>query len=102
MLLSVSQAPLSFFASTTTGEIINRFSSDIGVVDKTLPACLIDLLKGLVSNFILIITVCLYNLPLTPLAAAILVGLIYTRKQFAKVISYSKQADLASRSPIYN
>lgn len=90
MLSAITHAPLSFFAENSSGNVINRFSNDIGVLDKTLPACLLDLLKGIVSNIILIVTVCLFNLPLLPLAALILVGLVYTRKSFEKVISFSK------------
>lgn len=90
MLDSVTKAPMSFFASTSLGNILNRFSNDVGVLDKTLPACLLDLIKGLISNLILIITVCIFNLPLVPLAIIIIIGLGFARKSFSQVISLSK------------
>lgn len=40
MLSNVLRAPMMFFDTTPSGRIVNRFSSDVAVVDNTLPATL--------------------------------------------------------------
>jgi len=37
LLTTVENAPLSFFTSTDTGQIVNRFSQDLSVIDSELP-----------------------------------------------------------------
>ena len=38
LLTHVMQNPVSFFESTPTGRIVNRFSKDVDAIDNTLPA----------------------------------------------------------------
>ncbi|KXH25492.1 ABC transporter, partial [Colletotrichum simmondsii] len=40
LLQSVMRAPLSFFGSTDTGDLINRFSQDLSHIDRDLPTAL--------------------------------------------------------------
>ncbi|XP_044268142.1 probable multidrug resistance-associated protein lethal(2)03659 isoform X2 [Tribolium madens] len=42
MFANVVKAPMTFFETNSSGEILNRFSKDIGMVDETIPAILMD------------------------------------------------------------
>ena len=37
MLYNIMRSPMSFFDTTPSGRIVNRFSSDVAVVDNNLP-----------------------------------------------------------------
>ena len=40
MLSNIMRSPMSFFDTTPSGRIVNRFSSDVAVVDNNLPQTL--------------------------------------------------------------
>ncbi|KAG4434582.1 hypothetical protein IFR05_009938 [Cadophora sp. M221] len=42
ILKAAMRAPISFYAATETGELVNRFSQDLRLVDMTLPSALIN------------------------------------------------------------
>lgn len=46
LLRAVMHAPLSFFSSTDTGTTLNRFSSDMAMIDRTLPFALFQVLQA--------------------------------------------------------
>jgi len=46
MLSRIMKAPMSFFDTTPIGRIVNRFSSDVQILDQSLPATILDLLES--------------------------------------------------------
>jgi ABC-type multidrug transport system fused ATPase/permease subunit len=57
LLAATMHAPLAFFDSTPLGRIINRFTSDLEAVDRTIPIQMADLIycfTNIVSVFILV------------------------------------------------
>ena len=52
LLTVVQNAPLSFFTKTDSGDILNRFSNDMSLVDADLPSDFLEALFGLVAGII--------------------------------------------------
>ncbi len=78
LLCTVMHAPQSYFAKTDTGSTLNRFSSDIMMVDRSLPFALFQVFQAvflLLSQFILLGVVqplIMVTLPFTIIAVYVL------------------------------
>lgn len=59
LLQTVMAAPLSFFTATDTGEITNRFSQDMSIVDTELPYSFIDLVLSGITCIMGAVLMCL-------------------------------------------
>ncbi|XP_039927054.1 ATP-binding cassette sub-family C member 2 [Hirundo rustica] len=102
LLSNILRAPMSFFDTTPTGRIINRFARDIFTIDETIPMSLrtwISCFMGIISTLIVI---CLA----TPFFAVVVIPLsIFYSFVLRFYISTSRQLrrlDSVTRSPIYS
>ncbi|XP_058154485.1 ATP-binding cassette sub-family C member 2 isoform X2 [Dasypus novemcinctus] len=102
LLNNVLRAPMSFFDTTPSGRIVNRFSGDISTVDDILPGSLRSWLLcflGIISTLIMIcMATPVFILVVIPLAIIyVLVQIFYvaTSRQL-------KRLDSVTRSPIYS
>ncbi|KAG0258860.1 Canalicular multispecific organic anion transporter 2 [Actinomortierella ambigua] len=101
LLNRVLRLPMSFFDTTPLGRILNRFSSDIVVIDGRIPLKIVDTLYFffIVSSTLIIVTVT------TPLFALILPFLIYAYwRLMVKYLCISNPAMRIysiSKSPVY-
>uniref|UniRef100_A0A8D2NVG1 Canalicular multispecific organic anion transporter 1 n=1 Tax=Zosterops lateralis melanops TaxID=1220523 RepID=A0A8D2NVG1_ZOSLA len=102
LLSNILRAPMSFFDTTPTGRIVNRFAKDIFTIDETIPTSVrtwISCFMGIVSTLIVI---CLA----TPFFAIVIVPLgIFYCFVLRFYISTSRQLrrlDSVTRSPIYS
>ncbi|XP_077634918.1 ATP-binding cassette sub-family C member 2 isoform X1 [Crocuta crocuta] len=102
LLNNILQAPMSFFDTTPTGRIVNRFAGDISMVDDTLPMSLrswILCFLGIISTLVMICTA-------TPIFVIVIIplGIIYTSVQMFYVATSRqlKRLDSVTRSPIYS
>ncbi|XP_042765225.1 ATP-binding cassette sub-family C member 2 [Panthera leo] len=102
LLTNILRAPMSFFDTTPTGRIVNRFAGDISMVDDTLPLSLrswILCFLGIISTLVMI---CIA----TPIFITIIIplGIIYTFVQMLYVATSRqlKRLDSVTRSPIYS
>ncbi|XP_026918631.1 ATP-binding cassette sub-family C member 2 isoform X7 [Acinonyx jubatus] len=102
LLTNIFRAPMSFFDTTPTGRIVNRFAGDISTVDDTLPLSLrswILCFLGIISTLVMI---CMA----TPIFITVIIplGIIYTFVQMFYVATSRqlKRLDSVTRSPIYS
>ena len=94
-------APMNFFHSNPLGRILNRFSKDVGDIDKNLSAMFgmtLNVTFGLVSTLLLLAgTAYLSVLALIPL----LIAFYYLQGYYRASSREIKRMDSISRSPIY-
>jgi len=102
MINKLIRAPVEFFDTNPVGRILNRFSNDIGVTDRTISTSATDVAEVFFSVLSQVITVIIIS-PLTlipSLFASVLIG-------FTLVFSYQsikqcRDHELSSRSPMYS
>lgn len=101
LLQVVLKAPMSFFDTTPTGRIINRFSSDMETLDVQLVSTLRSYLTTLftiVSTIVVISTITpVFTLCLIPILAFYLMQQAYFTTTYREL----KRLDSIGRSPIY-
>jgi len=102
MLRKTTRALISFFDNTPIGVILNKFSNDLGLLDKTNWETVHNVLWGICMLFFAIGTVCLINPYVLIPSAIIFWGLVKIRNFFAKASVETKRLDLMSRSPLYS
>ena len=101
MLLSVSRAPMSWFDSTPTGRILNRFSADTAKVDEKVPTLLrgtIDIVVNVTGTLVLVAMFSPWFLLLLPI-----MGLCFYHLQhrYRCAVRELKRMHSTSRSPIF-
>lgn len=102
MIEGIVRSPGSFFDSTPSGVLINKFSNDLGVIDKNLIFSLIDTLEGPSIIIVAIINICQINIYfLIPASIIFIISLLFF-KYARPVISACKQLDLQNKNPIFH
>uniref|UniRef100_A0A8C6MW78 ABC-type glutathione-S-conjugate transporter n=1 Tax=Mus spicilegus TaxID=10103 RepID=A0A8C6MW78_MUSSI len=102
LLTNILRAPMSFFDTTPTGRIVNRFAGDISTVDDTLPQTLRSWLLcffGIVSTLVMICMATpifiIIIIPLSILYISVQVFYVATSRQLRRL-------DSVTKSPIYS
>ncbi|XP_056606838.1 multidrug resistance-associated protein 1 [Triplophysa dalaica] len=101
LLNNVLHSPMSFFESTPSGNLLNRFAKEIDAIDNMIP----DGLKMMLSYFFKLMEVCIIVLMATPFAAVIILPMafIYAFMQsfYVATSCQLRRLESVSRSPIY-
>ncbi|KAL4010215.1 hypothetical protein IC575_030445 [Cucumis melo] len=101
MLLSTIKAPMLFFNINPLGRIVNRFSKDIGEIDRIIPQrlhVLLEQISSILCTFILIGILSTLSLcAIFPLILCFYVVYLYYQRTSREV----RRLDSISRSPVY-
>jgi len=101
MLSALVKSTIKFFDYTPSGQIINRFSNDLGILDKQNWENIFDFLDGMIYIGMFLIYLCWVS-PFMLIPSFILTYALYRVKQhYTKPVIEMKRVDLASRSPLY-
>lgn len=75
LLHNVLRCPVSFFEQTPSGNLVNRFSKEMDIIDSTLP----QIIKMFMGSLFNVLGACVIILLATPVAAVVIppLGLIY-------------------------
>ncbi|EHK26512.1 uncharacterized protein TRIVIDRAFT_20223, partial [Trichoderma virens Gv29-8] len=100
LLEATMRAPMAFFNSVDTGDLINRFSQDMSLVDRELPTAVYTTTFGLLScigDAILIILGAKYLAATLPVAILVLYAL---QKFYLRTSRQLRVLDLQAKSPL--
>ncbi|XP_019631605.1 PREDICTED: multidrug resistance-associated protein 4-like [Branchiostoma belcheri] len=102
MLMSILQAPMSFFDSNPVGRILNRFSKDIGIMDELLPQAFFDYLQLILVVTSALLVSAVVNpwvlIPTVPITAAFFL----TRHYYLQTSRDVKRLEATARSPVFS
>ncbi|CAI5775246.1 canalicular multispecific organic anion transporter 1 [Podarcis lilfordi] len=102
LLSNILRVPMSFFDTTPTGRIVNRFAKDIFTVDESIPMSFRSWINCLLGIFSTLFIICLA----TPYFAIVMLplGIIYyfLQRFYVATSRQLRRLDSVTRSPIYS
>ncbi|KAJ2082118.1 hypothetical protein H4R24_001814 [Coemansia sp. RSA 988] len=101
MLTGVLRSPMSFFDTTPTGRILNRFSADIQKCDEALPNNISMLLTKLVGLMVAIVIVGISTPPILVIFPALAAVGYHYQRLYIRSSREIRRLDSITRSPIY-
>lgn len=102
MLEGVLRSPLSFVDQTPSGMLLNKFSNDLGLLDRSLMFSAKDAIEGPVTVAVAIFSLC-HICPTIIFPALIIIPVAILFFLYARpAVLGCKQLDLQNKSPIFN
>uniref|UniRef100_A0A8C8R4R5 Canalicular multispecific organic anion transporter 1 n=1 Tax=Pelusios castaneus TaxID=367368 RepID=A0A8C8R4R5_9SAUR len=102
LLSNILRVPMSFFDTTPTGRIINRFAKDIFTVDETIPMSFRSWLMCFIGIISTLLMICLA----TPYFALLIIPLgvfyFFLLRVYVSTSRQLRRLDSVTRSPIYS
>ncbi|XP_053766774.1 ATP-binding cassette sub-family C member 3 isoform X2 [Desmodus rotundus] len=102
LLHNTMRSPQSFFDTTPSGRVLNRFSKDIHVIDQVLGPTILMLLSSfsicISTLVIIVVSTPLFTVVILPLAAFY----IFVQRFYVATSRQLKRLESVSRSPIYS
>ncbi|KAK0130214.1 hypothetical protein ONS96_014922 [Cadophora gregata f. sp. sojae] len=102
ILRAAMRAPMAFYAATETGELVNRFSQDMRLVDMTLPGALINVffqIGSTVGTMSLVVAAVGYFAAVLPL----IVGVLYLIQRFyLRTSRQLRLLEIETKAPIFS
>ncbi|KAG1681714.1 putative multidrug resistance-associated protein lethal(2)03659 [Nymphon striatum] len=84
-----------------TGEILNRFTKDIGEIDEYIPEGYQDVLQQTIKCIVLILAVCLVEPYLFIVTCLMIVLAVFVAKIYTKTYTVLKRAENITKSPVF-
>ncbi|KAI1849072.1 hypothetical protein JX266_005033 [Neoarthrinium moseri] len=95
-------APMSYFVTTDVGEIVNRFSQDMTLVDFPLPVALMQFSEQLIMAVGQIIMTCVSSGYLAASIPVLALVLFYIQRFYLRTSRQLRLLDLEFKSPLYS
>ncbi|OAA65704.1 ABC transporter [Niveomyces insectorum RCEF 264] len=102
ILIAAMHAPMAFFVATDAGEIVNRFSQDMTLVDMQLPMSFMMCYAQAVGAVSQIILTCVASGYLAITIPVLLVVLYCVQKFYLRTSRQMRLLDLEAKSPLYS
>lgn len=96
------RAPISFYETNPVGRILNRVTRDMGIIDQTIPATLMELLTDALHVMGVVAISCAKQPWLLFAVAVLLVASVPIRRMYIQTARDLQRLDALSRSPVYN
>lgn len=101
MITGIVRSPGSFFDTTPSGMLINKFSNDLSILDNSLATTIVDMFEGPALTIVAIVNICQINLFFIPPAVVIIILVLLFFRYASPVLIQCKQRDLKNKSPIF-
>lgn len=102
LLDTIENAPLYFFTSTDAGQIVNRFSQDLSVIDAELPIAALILANNFFMAIIQAIFVCVSASYFSIVLPFVLFLMYMLQKFYLRTSRQIRLMDLESKAPLYS
>ena len=102
ILHTVAGAKIEFFDTNLAGRILNRFSNDIGILDRFILRVQDETIDTFFSSITLFITICIFFPVILLPGVALVLVLLLLFKYFKNFILKGRGLELLTRSPIYS
>ncbi|OBT65136.1 hypothetical protein VE03_04736 [Pseudogymnoascus sp. 23342-1-I1] len=102
LLRAIENAPLYFFTSTDAGQIVNRFSQDLSVIDAELPVAALILANNFFMAIIQAIFVCVSASYFSVVLPFVLLVMYSLQKFYLRTSRQIRLMDLESKAPLYS
>jgi ATP-binding cassette subfamily C (CFTR/MRP) protein 1 len=101
LLKTVENAPLSFFTTTDSGQIVNRFSQDLSVIDMELPIAGLILAHNVCSAVIQAILICISTSYFAVVIPFVSFAVYILQKIYLRTSRQIRLMDLEAKAPLY-
>ena len=102
MIHGLVRSPCTYFDQTPTGQLTNKFSNDLGVLDNALAFNLVDIFEGPLIMCVLLVNIfsidLFFLIPGFLSAIFISIAFLFCKQPIVE----AKQLDLRLKSPIYS
>ena len=102
LLETVENAPLALFTSTDAGQIVNRFSQDLSVIDAELPLAGLILANNACMAIIQAIFICISTSFFATVLPFVLVVVYILQKFYLRTSRQIRLMDLEAKAPLYS
>jgi len=102
ILHSVAGAKIEFFDTNLSGRILNRFSNDVGILDRFLLQVQDDVVDALLFYLALLITLCIFFPWIFALGIILILILLMSFRYCKNFIIQGRGLELLTRSPVYS
>ncbi|KUJ09415.1 ABC transporter-like protein [Mollisia scopiformis] len=102
LLETVENAPLSFFTSTDSGQIVNRFSQDLSVIDMELPLSGLILASNTYNAIIQAIFICISASYFAIVLPFVAIVCYIIQKFYLRTSRQIRLMDLEAKAPLYS
>jgi ATP-binding cassette subfamily C (CFTR/MRP) protein 1 len=102
LLETIENAPLSFFTSTDDGQIVNRFSQDLSVLDMELPVAGLILANNFCESIIQAIFICISTSYFAIVLPFVMIMIYVLQKFYLRTSRQIRLTDLEAKAPLYS
>ncbi|KAJ5096759.1 hypothetical protein N7456_007480 [Penicillium angulare] len=101
LLTAAVGAPISFFQTTDTGTIANRFSQDLELIDMMLPLYLVNLSESTGSVVVQLVIVCIVGKYLATSVPFLAVAVYFIQSYYLRTSRQVRLLDIEAKAPLY-
>jgi ABC-type multidrug transport system fused ATPase/permease subunit len=101
MIFGLIRSPSKYFDVTPTGQLINKFANDLGILDNSLSMIFIDVIDGVIGSIVMLINIFQINIYFVPpgLISIVAVAIFFLLSKGA--IIGTRQLDLIMKVPVF-